>query len=246
MYPTEKPLMNRIALFIHRPSSTGGRAARMLRQKGWTLDKRCLPAGDDLPSDPLSYAGAVIFGGPMSANDDAPWIAQELRWIETALACQLPVLGICLGAQLMARCLGARISPHPQGHVEIGYWPINAVPRESPRIVWPERVFQWHTEGFDLPPGAIPLAHGDVFPNQAFAWQRQAVGVQFHPEITFGMMSKWTEIGAHKLNWPGAQSRDMQLQLGRKHDREARHWLDMYLDHLFGRVPISASLPEFS
>ena len=120
----------------------------------------------------------------MSANDDEEFVRREIDWIGVPLACEKPFLGICLGAQMLARHLGHRVAPHPEGRVEVGYYPIRAT--ESGQKVWPglfpKKVYQWHREGFDLPRGATLLAEGDDFQAQAFRYGRSAYGLQFHPE----------------------------------------------------------------
>ncbi len=100
------------------------------------------------------HAGAIIFGGPMSANDTDDFIRREIDWIGVPLRDSKPYLGICLGAQMLAHHLGSRVYKHPDGHAEVGYYPIR--PTEFGRAVcdpWPEQVYQWHREGFDLPHG---------------------------------------------------------------------------------------------
>ena len=142
------------------------------------------------------HAGVVIFGGPMSANDEDDFIRREIEWIAVPLKEKKPFLGICLGAQMCARHLGGRVFPHPTGHVEIGYYPIR--PTAAGRAVvdpWPERVYQWHREGFDLPAGAELLAEGDTFAVQAFRYGPAAYALQFHPEVTHAMMHRWTTRG---------------------------------------------------
>ncbi len=105
-----------------------------------------------------------------------------------------PLLGVCLGAQMLARHLGHRVYRHPEGKVEIGYYPI--VPTEAGEALcaapFPTHVYQWHREGFDLPRGATLLAAGSDFEAQAFRYGPAAYGLQFHPEVTYAMMCRWT------------------------------------------------------
>ena len=101
------------------------------------------------------HAGAAIFGGPQSANDDEDFVKREIDWIGVPLRDKKPYLGICLGAQMMARHLGGRVYPHPQGHAQVGYYPIR--PTEAGLKIcpeWPDHVYQWHREGFELPAAA--------------------------------------------------------------------------------------------
>ena len=151
-----------------------------------------------------------------------------------------PFLGICLGAQMMARHLGSRVYPHPQGHAEVGYYPIR--PTEAGRKVcaeWPDHVYQWHREGFDLPAGSELLAEGDAFSVQAF---RHGTGyaLQFHPEVTHAMMYRWLVRGAHRMSLPGAKQRADHISGRAVHDYASRNWLAAFIDHWLGRKPANS------
>jgi GMP synthase-like glutamine amidotransferase len=128
----------------------------------------------------------IAMGGPMSVNDEAalPWLREEKRFIRAAIECGLPVLGICLGAQLIANALGARVNPGP--HKEIGWFDITATPAGPGCFGFPGRceVFHWHGETFELPPGALRLARSAACENQAFQVGRNVIGLQFHLETT--------------------------------------------------------------
>lgn len=108
------------------PTASAGRLGERLARRGYPLDPSYPLEGQALPATLDNHAGAVVFGGPMSANDDArlPGLRAELDWISTVLAAGKPLLGVCLGAQRLARVLGARVGPHPDGWAEIGYFPI--------------------------------------------------------------------------------------------------------------------------
>jgi GMP synthase-like glutamine amidotransferase len=131
----------------------------------------------------------IIMGGPMSVNDEKlyPWLIDEKRFIREAIMRGKGVLGVCLGAQLIASSLGSRV--YPNREKEIGWFPIqSALPsEENPRLFqFPNEclVFHWHGETFDLPPGAILLARSEVCENQAFQMDRRVIGLQFHLETT--------------------------------------------------------------
>ena len=117
----------------------------------------------------------------MSANDADDWIAREIDWIGLALAADRPFLGVCLGAQMLAKHLGGEVGPHGGGQVEIGYYPIRPTPAGAELGRWPPQVYQWHREGFTLPRDCRLLASGDTFENQAFRYGDRAFGIQFHP-----------------------------------------------------------------
>jgi GMP synthase (glutamine-hydrolysing) len=152
-----------------------------------------------------------------------------------------PYLGICLGAQMMARHLGARVYPHPQGHAEVGYYPIR--PTEAGRTVcsqWPDHVYQWHREGFDLPAGSELLAEGDAFSVQAFR-HGSGYALQFHPEVTHAMMYRWLVRGAHRMELPGTKQRHEHIADRAVHDHASRGWLAAFIDHWIGRTPANQS-----
>ena len=129
----------------------------------------------------------VVMGGPMSANDEGefPWLVQEKQFIRRAIETGIPVLGICLGAQLIASAVGARVYPNPVK--EIGWFPIQGVPSPGKSVFrFPPslQVFHWHGETFDLPSGAIRLATSAGCENQALQLGQSVIGLQFHLETT--------------------------------------------------------------
>ncbi len=153
--------------------------------RGHDWSTTLVPLATSLPQ-PEAVDCLVILGGPMSAWDDAgyPWLRAEKYLLETFIRAERPVLGICLGAQLLADVLGARV--YPGEHSEIGWFPVSATQQSRAHplgAVLPKRfdTFLWHGDTFDLPAGAVHLASSEVVPHQAFAWGR-ALGLQFHLE----------------------------------------------------------------
>lgn len=222
-------------LIVHQETSEPGRVGQVLQQRGYRLDQRCAAVGDELPETPeaiAAYDAVVVFGGPMSANDDdsLPFIGQELRLIERVVKCDRPLLGICLGAQLLARVLKAQVSPHPHGLREIGYYPIQPTAVADPLFAQPLQVYHWHQEGFELPPDATLLATGQTFPNQAFRYGRSAYGVQFHPEITAAMIETWTTKAADQLMLPGAKAKAVHLTDHNQYGPGVDQWLNQFAD----------------
>ena len=153
-----------ILIILHQEHSTPGRVGNALRELGYRLDVRRPRFGDPLPQTMADHAAGIIFGGPMSANDQDDFIRRETDWTAVPLRDNKPYLGICLGAQMFARQLGGKVFRHPEGRAEIGYYPIRPTAAGLSVVEqWPECVYQWHREGFDLPRGAELLAEGDIF-----------------------------------------------------------------------------------
>jgi GMP synthase (glutamine-hydrolysing) len=146
------------------------------------------------------YAAIVLMGGEMHAGDDEgfPYLAREVELLRDAVRHDVPVLGICLGGQLLARSLGADV--RPSGVLEGGWIPISPVPGRNGddpvlgHLTEPTGVFSWHVDIFDLPEGATQLATGDVTEQQAFRY-RNAWGLQFHPEVDGDLFAIW--LAAH-------------------------------------------------
>jgi len=165
---------------------------------------------DDLAAiDAVRPLLLVVLGGPIGAYEDTayPFLGDELRLIEHRLRANRPTLGICLGAQLMARALGARVYPGPVK--EIGWAPVTLTEagRRSPlRFIGEGEsggvVLHWHGDTFDLPDGAVHLASSALYENQAFSWGQSALALQFHAEAGGRGLERWfvghaAEIGAH-------------------------------------------------
>lgn len=221
----------RVLLVMQTPDASAGRCGRKLREQGYALDF-CYPlAGQPLPARMDDYAGAVVFGGPMSVNDDdkLPGIRAQLDWISQVLVSGRPFLGICLGAQLLARALGATVKPHPAGLAEIGYFAVRPAATAQTVFRTPLHVYHWHCEGFDLPAGAELLATGVNFPHQAYRHGANAFGVQFHPEVDREILETWLVQGARDLTAPGAQSAVEQRDLHALHDSALDRWFDGFL-----------------
>ncbi len=206
----------------------------MLVERGFRLDIRRPPLGHPLPETLEDHAGAVMFGGPMSANDTDEFVKRETDWLAVPLREEKPFFGICLGAQKLVRHLGGNVSLHPEGLVEIGYYPIFPTAAGSAMMKWPRMIYQWHREGFDLPSGAELLATGETFENQAFRYGKNAYAVQFHSELTLAMMHRWTVKGAYRMEMPGAQNKAQHMAQRAVYDPAIKQWLSDFLDIWIG------------
>ena len=233
---TKKSATPKVLIILHQETSTPGRLGRRLVERGFDLDIRRPPLGDHLPDSLDDHAGAVMFGGPMSANDPDEFVKRETDWLAVPLKENRPFFGICLGAQKLVRHLGGEVSSHPEGQVEVGYYPLQATPEGAALLDWPEMIYQWHREGFDLPHGATRLATGDTYPNQAFRYGDRTYAVQFHTELTLAMMCKWSVKGAERMKLPGAQNRKQHLDGRLLYDAPVQRWLDQFLDIWIGRA----------
>ena len=137
---------------------------------------------------------------------------------------------------MLAKHLGARVYKHADGHAEVGYYPIR--PTAAGRTVckdWPDHVYQWHREGFDLPDRAVMLAEGDSFPVQAFSYGETAYALQFHMDVTHATMCRWTTRGHERMSLPNAKPRPAHFADRAVYDPAGRAWLAAFLNHWLGK-----------
>jgi GMP synthase (glutamine-hydrolysing) len=222
----------KILVVLHQAHSTPGRVGQILTALDARLDIRRPCLDEPLPRTLADHAGVVVFGGPMGANDECEWVRREIDWLSVPLREEKPLLGICLGAQMLARHLGARVFNYPDHRGEVGYSPIAPLPAADHLCAarFPRNVYHWHFDGFEVPRGARLLATGGQdFPNQAFSFGANALGLQFHPEVTYHMMCRWTTRGCERLNRPGAQPRERHFDGWFQHDGAVAAWLQAYL-----------------
>jgi GMP synthase-like glutamine amidotransferase len=189
-----------VAIFRHSPTEGPGYFATCLEAHSidWKLVK--IDAGDAVPASAGEFSGLAFMGGPMSVNDDLPWIPGVLRLIRAALEQQVPVLGHCLGAQLMSKALGGTVGASPQK--EIGWGRVDIADNEQARAWYGDTrgflAFHWHGEAFSIPPGAARIASSPHCDNQAFVLDRH-LGMQFHVEMTPEMIRAWCASGKEEL-----------------------------------------------
>ncbi|MFO7541515.1 MAG: type 1 glutamine amidotransferase [Thiobacillus sp.] len=231
--------MHPVLIFRHSPTEGPGYFTTYLDRHGipWKLVR--IDAGDAVPDTLNGISGLCLMGGPMSVNDDLPWIPPVLDLIRQAVASDIPVIGHCLGGQLMAKALGAPISANPLK--EIGWGDVRITDHGAARP-WlcdsPQSmpVFHWHGETFDLPPGTTRILESAHCANQAFVLNGRHIGMQCHVEMTPEMVSRWCRDGAAEIassNSPGVQSpadiqSDLQVRTERLHllaDLIYSHWI---------------------
>ena len=188
------------------------------------LDRASLPwqliavdKGDEIPPDPRAFSGIGMMGGPMSANDNLPWI-EPLSWLlREAIDRDIPVIGHCLGGQLLARALGARVVRTPVP--EIGWIDVETTDADAAQAWFGGRArftpFQWHYDVFDLPAGTTRVLTNAFNANQAYVAGERHIGFQCHIEMTADLVETWCRTGAKETRGPGTparQSRDEILR----------------------------------
>lgn len=192
--------MKPVAIFRHAPTEGPGYLATYLSDHGLPWRLIAIDAGQPVPADPDGFAGLVFMGGPMSVNDDLPWIPPVLSLIRQAVDLDIPVLGHCLGGQLMARALGGEVGPNPVK--EIGWGEVRTVASPVTKDWFGDignfQAFHWHGETFSIPPGASRILESDHCADQAFALGRH-LGLQCHVEMTEEMIRTWCAVGAEEI-----------------------------------------------
>lgn len=217
-----------VLLIVHQRHSSPGHVGHWLSAHGFPLDIRRPSLGDSLPETLEEHTGAVIFGGPQSANDTDEFIRTEIDWIGVPLKENKPYLGICLGAQMLALHLGGEVDFDPEAHAEIGYYPVRPTAEGSSLMDWPDRFYHWHREGFTVPSGATLLAEGNRFQNQAMRYGN-CFAVQFHPEITHVLINRWSTRSSHRMVLPGTQQRKDHIDGHIRYGPGQRRWLGDFL-----------------
>jgi GMP synthase (glutamine-hydrolysing) len=195
--------MRKLLVFQHSAREPLGLLDPMLRRHGFRIRYVNFSRQPGLRPDVSRYHGLVVLGGPMNVDqtDRFPHLATEIAAIQEALKRDIPVLGICLGAQLLAAALGAKVRPHSVR--EIGWYRLQpTAAARSDRLCrhfdGSQHVFQWHAYTFELPPGAVHLASTATCPNQAFRFGDRAYGLQFHLEADEPLIQRWLHVPEYR------------------------------------------------
>jgi GMP synthase (glutamine-hydrolysing) len=226
----------RVLSVVHDDSPTGGGGLfeRVVVERGDHLDRWFTANGDAPPDEPGAWGAIMVFGGVMHPDQDAEheWLAGETAFIQSALGAGIPVLGVCLGAQLVARAAGARVGPARAPEVGWHEVELTDAAAEDPVLgVLPPRVtaFQWHYYGFDVPDGAVELA-SSLAANQAYRLGDRTWGVQFHPEVEREMLDDWFAEGGDELGKPLAVVREETDRHLGKWNEQGRALCSAFLD----------------
>ena len=212
--------MKPIVILQHEDGVSAGHFASWLAARDLPHALVNVHLGDAVPHTAAGFAGVCSLGGNMSANDPLPWIDEELALLRDAVDRGVPVIGHCLGGQLLAKSLGAEVARN--AFKEMGWWPVEVADRALAAdwlgTVTPPELFQWHGDAFELPAGARRLASSPLTPNQAYIVERHGVehlGMQFHVEMTPELVQAWAgDAGAERevseertrTGGPGVQS----------------------------------------
>jgi GMP synthase-like glutamine amidotransferase len=220
--------MKPVGIFRHARSEGPGYFATYLESRSIPWQLVALDEGSAVPRDPRRFSGLVLMGGPMSVNDDLPWIAPLLELIREAVRKDVPVLGHCLGGQLIAKAFGGEVRANAVK--EIGWGEVriadNAVARQWLGDLQAFESFHWHGETFSIPPGATRLLENGHCANQAFALGKH-LGLQCHVEMTEELVNTWLQTGADEMRdaaaSPGVQQpaeigKGLQDRLGALHE----------------------------
>lgn len=188
--------MSHVLVLRHVPHEPLASIEHYLTEAG--IGHRYVDLFDSVPQqlDWQAACGLIVMGGPMNVDQTEryPFLEPEITWIHAAVEAGKPFLGVCLGSQLLAKALGARVRPN--GRKEIGWYPLEVLPAAADDALFTgsqprETVFQWHGDTFDLPPGAVHLARSALCEHQAFRFGRCAYGLQFHIEMTPELVAEW-------------------------------------------------------
>ncbi len=192
--------MKPVAIFRFSPTEGPAYLSDWLHARGIAFDIIALDAGMGVPSDPRAFSGLAMMGGPMSANDSLPWTAPLCALLRDAVDARVPVIGHCLGGQLLARALGAAVCRAPQP--EIGWSDVETEGALGASWFGGARkftTFQWHYDTFALPPNATRVLRNDTVANQAYVVDDLHLGMQCHVEMTAELVQTWCEAGAAEL-----------------------------------------------
>ncbi len=207
--------MKPVLVIRHAETEGAGFFGAFLDQHNIPWEMTCIDKGDAIPKDISVFSGMVMMGGPMSVNDDLLWIAEEVALIQQAMGNNLPVLGHCLGGQLISKALGAEVKANPVK--EIGWGEVRVSDEQALGLFGAPSFesFHWHGETFDLPLGAKHILSSQHCQNQAYLIGH-AIAFQCHIEMTEEMVNTWCENGSEELQSSQSSPAVQQAELIKK------------------------------
>ena len=225
--------MRKVLFILHQKTSVPGDIGNKFKKRGYSIEICRPPLGEELPSKLINYSSIVVFGSPGSINDDEEFIKKEMHWLKKVIESNVPFLGICFGAQLLAKYLGSEVKTNTNGISEIGFYKIKPTEIGKELFKFQDTFYQFHSEGFSLPSGCELLARGDIFSNQAFRY-KNCYALQFHPEVNLSLHIRWIFLvltrNPKKLFVIGAQNIFTQFFLRFKYNKSISNWLDIFID----------------
>lgn len=227
--------MKPVIILRHLDCEGAGYLATVLERRDLPYKVVAIDEGSAPPLSPDDFSALVLMGGPMSVNDPLPWIAKEVQLIREAHRRAIPILGHCLGAQLIAKAFGETVRPNHSK--EIGWFDIDVLKSSPAAQRWvdalPDRFcgFHWHGETFGLPQDSVPLFRSDLCEQQGFAIGN-TLALQFHVEITSDMITEWTRRNAAELANPppGVQTEAAMLNQAEQRVRQLHRVADALYD----------------
>ena len=210
-----------------------------LQKKGFEMTSTRFYEAEILP-DIEDIDLLIVMGGPMSVNDEKeyPWLIEEMKFIKDMVLAEKPILGICLGAQLIAKSMGGDV--YPNSFKEIGWFPVQAIKSQRPDVFqFPEEinVFHWHGETFSLPEGAVRIAQSKGCKNQAFQIGSNVIGLQFHLETTPGLAGAMVNNCSNELvAGEFIQTETEIMSDAQKYDTANNRLMDSILDYIVSKA----------
>jgi GMP synthase-like glutamine amidotransferase len=204
-----------IAIFRFSPTEGPAHFADWLDAQGLAWQLVAIDAGDGVPADPRAFSGIGMMGGPMSVYEALPWIEPLSRLLRDAIAYEVPVIGHCLGGQLLAQALGSRVSRTRVP--EIGWINVESTDATAAQSWFGGRdrftPFQWHYDVFEIPTGATRVLANGFNPNQGYVIDDRHIGFQCHIEMTADLVHTWCRSGADEILEPGTASRQTREEI---------------------------------
>lgn len=235
----------KILIIQHDESEGPGLFLPLASQSGIPAELCRLYEGEKIPASLEDVLAVVSLGGPMNvyAHDEYRFLRDEMEMIKRALSEELPILGVCLGAQMLAKAAGARVTSGPRKEIGLGKIFFTAEGKVDPLFAGFDseiHVFQWHGDTFEIPDKGILLASSEIYPHQAFRIKSKAYGLQFHLEATADMVADWVNKARQDLINEGF-SPEIIIKETAAESEKIGYWMqklwDNFLAHVVGRAP---------